>query len=238
MSTVGDYKLLSKEYDYVVIANGDVNFTKELGCWFEWVNTSVRGAVVLGDFDPNTLTVWVNKKYCKYGYAYLTPYNNRKASLNLVVTDVNLEEVDRYWELFIYTENIKYKIVEEFKDKHISGHVYPHRVGNLFLAGNAGGMLDPFLGFGVVSSIVSGVMAARSIVRNKDYEKLLKEVVNKNIQLYEFRKAFNKLENPSLDVVIQSIGLPIIKHLMYYTPLNVVKHGANLFKLTSKKKEY
>jgi len=43
----------------------------------------------IGDFDPNNLIMWINKDYCKNGYAYLSPFNSKKASVILVVTDVN-----------------------------------------------------------------------------------------------------------------------------------------------------
>lgn len=232
--TPADYEPLSMQYDDVVIANGFVNFTKELGCWTEWVNTYVRGAMVLGDFDPNTLIVWINKDYCRKGYAYLTPFDNKRASLILVVTDVNEKEVDHYWELFLYTEGIKYAIVEEYKLNHKSGYVYPHKVGNLFLTGNAGGGIDPFLGFGVTNSITTGVMAARAIAGKKDYEKLIRPVIESNLQLYEFRKAFNTLDNTAYDHLISFLGVPGIKHLIYRTPLNVKKLGSLALKLKSK----
>ena len=113
-STV-DYLVLSKQYDYVVVANGNSTISSELGCWFEHLNTYIKGAVVLGSFDPNTLHVWINKDYCKNGYAYLTPFSDHKASLILIVTDVNEKEIDSYWELFLNTENLKYTIIEEYK---------------------------------------------------------------------------------------------------------------------------
>ena len=37
------------------------------------MSTYVRCATVFGDFDPTSMTVWLNKDYCKNGYAYLTP---------------------------------------------------------------------------------------------------------------------------------------------------------------------
>jgi digeranylgeranylglycerophospholipid reductase len=231
-----DYVSLSSQFDYVVIANGSNNFTNELGCWKEWVNTYVKGAVISGNFNPNSMTVWMNKAYCKNGYAYLTPFSSKKASLSLAVTNVSDSEIDKYWEVFLYSENLNYVIEEEYKINHVSGYVYPHRIGNIFLTGNAAGMLDPFLGFGVIGSVVSGVMAARSIVNNLDYEKLLHKIVKHNLRLLEFRKAINSISNAGYDFIISSISVPGLKHLLYYTPLNVIKLGSGILKLTSFKK--
>jgi digeranylgeranylglycerophospholipid reductase len=222
-STYADIDSLTKEFDYIIVANGLNDFTSELGCWNNWIYATIKGAVILGDFDPNTFIVWINKNYCKNGYAYLAPFSNKRASLNLFINDTNFEEIDYYWELFLNTENLKPVIVEEFKINHHSGYLYPYKVGNVLFAGNSGGALEPFLGFGVYNSIYMGVMAAQAIVQNKDYETLITPIINKNKQLYALRKKFNKLSNTDYDLLIASAGLPIVKQVMYYTPLNVIK---------------
>ncbi|MDQ2085572.1 FAD-dependent oxidoreductase [Herbivorax sp. ANBcel31] len=233
-NTLADYEPLSREFDFVVAANGSASFTKELGCWHETIKTYVKGATILGNFDPNTLVMWINKAYCKNGYAYLTPYNEKKASLILVVSEVNVNEVDYFWELFWNTENFNYTIVEEFKQRHETGYAYPHRVGNIYLAGNAGGSIDPFLGFGQLSSITMGVMAARSMVLGKDYEKMIKNVIIRHNQwIYEMRKSFNNADNKMYDIIVSGIGLPGIKHLFYHTKFNVIRFGYYYFKLKS-----
>ena len=236
-NTYGDYEPLSQKFDYVIIANGQSNFSKELGCWTEWVNTFVRGAVVLGDFDPNAIIIWLNKEYCKNGYAYLTPFDKKRASLILVVTDVSKSEVDHYWELFLYSENIKCPLVEEFKLNHQSGRVYPHKVDNILLTGNAGGVIDPFLGFGVLGSVVTGVMAARSIILNKPYDKLIEGILKTNLQLYEFRKALNSVNNDAYDKIVSSIGLPGVRQLIYKSPINIIKYGSYVLKAMPKKEK-
>lgn len=226
-----DLERLSRQNDYVIVSNGNSTYPEMLGCWQSWLNTYLRGAVVLGNFDPNELVVWINKNYCKRGYAYLTPFNDKKASIILIVSDVNEKEIDHYWELFLTTENIKYTITEEFKQEHRSGFVYPLTVGNIIFAGNSGGAIDPFLGFGQYNSIAMGVMAARAIIFQKDYEKLVCKIREKTLQMLQFRKIFDMLGNTGYDMLISSIGMPGIKHIAYYTPLNVIKYGAALFKL-------
>lgn len=233
-NTLADYEPLSKEFNFVVVANGTAALTKELGCWHETIQTYIKGATVLGNFDTNTLIMWINKKYCKNGYAYLTPYNEKKASLILVVNDVNSNEIDHFWELFWYYENLNYTIVEEFKQKHETGYAYPLKVGNIYLTGNAGGSIDPFLGFGQLSSITMGVMAARSMVFGKDYEKLIEKVVLRhNRWIREMRKAYNKADNKMYDMIVTGIGLPGIKHLLYHTNFNVIRFGYYYLRLMS-----
>lgn len=223
---VADYQKLSKKYDHVVVATGTYAYAKELGCWQEWVRSISRGAVVLGNFDPNTIEMWVDQKYTKNGYAYLCPYNEKRAVLVLVVTDVNEKELDHYWELFLSTENLKYTFVEEFKVEHRSGYVYPMHINNIFFVGNAAGGVEPFLGFGYLNSLVTGVMAGRAIALEKDYEKLVQPIIKRNKQMHEFRKAFNELSNTAYSILIPLVGLPGINQLIYKTPINIGKYGS------------
>lgn len=109
--------------------------------------------------------------------------------------------------------------------------MFPPKVGNIYFVGNAVGALDPFLGFGQFNSIATGVLAARSMVKGSDFQKSIKDIVHRNIQMYEFRKIFNGLNNQSYDRIIRSIGLPGVKRLVYDTNINVIKHGANVLRL-------
>ncbi len=230
------YDALEGMYDHIVISSGEPSMTDELGCWQEWFQGYERGAVVLGNFDPNTQIMWVNKNYCKKGYAYLAPYNKNKAFITLVVSDVDEKEIDAYWEEFLYTENIKYTIIEEFKLEHLAGYAYPNKVNNIYFIGNAGGALDSFLGFGQVNAIVTGIMAARSICTGEDYEKLIKPITRRTKQFYEFRKAFNNLTNDNYDTLIRSIGLSGVKQILYQSSLNIPKYGAKFLRINKKKR--
>jgi len=233
-NTYGDIDPLAKEFDYVVVANGNTVFSNQLGCWFPTIRTYIRGAVLLGDFDPTNLVMWINKDYCKNGYAYLTPFNDKKASLVLVVSDVNEKEADHYWKVFLDYENINYTILDEFKQAHDTGFTYPHKVDNIYFAGNAGGAIDPFLGFGQLNSIEMGVMAARSIANGEDYEKLLKRVTKHNYQLYQMRKAFNSASNDAYDFILASIGFPGIRQILYNTRFDIIKNFARIYWLKEK----
>ncbi|SHK04702.1 FAD-dependent oxidoreductase [Paramaledivibacter caminithermalis] len=230
-----DYEELSKKYDYVIIATGNTNFTEELGCSYRLVTTYLRGAIILGNFDPNELIVWINKDYSKDGYAYLTPFSNKKASLVLIVTDVNDKQVDNYWERFLLTENIESTIIEEFKLKHSTGYTYPNYIDNIYFVGNSRGGIEPFLGFGQINSITDGVLLARAITEGKSYDKLLKKT-DKNIRyLYEFRKAFNRAANGDYDKILSVIGAPVVKQLMYDSQLNVIKVYGTIFKYMNRR---
>lgn len=219
-----NYKSLAKKYDVVVVANGLPHIPRELNCWQELISGWIKGAVVKGDFDPNELFMWVNRKYCRNGYAYLCPYNRKKASLILFVPHVNEKELEYYWNKFLQIENIKYKILEEYSVEHFSGYVSPHKVDNIYFIGVAGGAISPFLGFGQVNSISMGVSAAQSIVEGLEFESLIKDVLDKEKAFYEMRKSFDKLTNKGFDRLINSLDLPVIKQLTYYSNIDVIKY--------------
>lgn len=233
-STEANYKDLSNKFDYVVVADGKPDVPEELGCWTDWISGFIKGAVIEGNFDANELIMWLNKKYCRNGYAYLTPFSSGRASLNLYVPCTDFSDIDMYWDLFLQQENLKYEIVETFKVFHASGRVYPHKVNNILLAGNSGGAMDPFLGFGQFKSVLMGGAAALSIVEGLDYDTLIDSIDSLNIRLYELRKAFDNATNRHYDMMIAAIGIPIIKAIIYETPLNVIKYGAATLKLKRK----
>ncbi|MFZ5966892.1 MAG: NAD(P)/FAD-dependent oxidoreductase [Bacillota bacterium] len=236
-NTLADYKDLTKSFDYVVIATGNSNFAEELGCWQDWVSTYVRGGVVLGDFDPNALLMWIDKDYCKNGYAYLTPFDKDRASLILIATDVTESQIDYFWQQFLYAENLNYKILEEFKLKHKTGYVYPRQLKNIYFAGGALGGIDPFLGFGQLNGITSGVMAGRAIAKGYNYDQLIEHITKANNHLHEFRKAYDRMSNNGYDALVTAIGLPGIKHITYYTPLNIVSLSGPLLKWINRRQE-
>ncbi len=226
LGEVGDYLELSGKYDYVVVANGNSGYAEEVGVWQEWVSTYVRGAVILGDFDPNRLIVWINKDYFKNGYAYLTPFDRQRACIVVITTNVNEKEIDRYWELFLYGESIKNPIVEEFTLVHKSGYVYPHQLGNVLFAGNAGGGVEPFLGFGHLNASIMGVAAARTIALGLSYEKQLMSIMQRNDDMRKMRMMFNSMTNDQYNILMKSLGRPGIKQLLYSTNINVSKIGS------------
>jgi hypothetical protein len=230
LNTIADIHTLKKKYDYVVVANGKIMFARELGIWQTWFEGYVRAAVVHGNFDTGRVDMWINRHYCKKGYAYLTPFSEKKASIILVVDDCNEEDLNEYWNAFLYYENLKYPIIEETTQHHTAGFVYPKVLDNLIFAGLAGGSIDPFLGFGQYNSLSMGVFAARTIALGHDYHRQCDAITKKNLQLNELRMGFDNLENKGYDRLITFLGLPGIRSILYKTPLNFLPLGSGIIR--------
>ncbi len=228
--TAVDYRDVMKDYDYVIIATGDNSVSKAVGCWQELVDIWLYGCEVIGTFDPSCLQMWMDTRYSKSGYAYLTPYSNKRATLALAVPYIGNDEIDYYWDKFREIVKLPYSIVKTFKCEHISGFVKPMIYENMFFVGNAAGGLDSFLGFGQEFALISGIYAARAICKGEDYENNMKGLVNKDLNLLELRKALDKLDNKNIDLLMKALGFPFFRRLVYSTDLNVVKNGSFLVK--------
>jgi flavin-dependent dehydrogenase len=178
--------------------------------------------------------MWLNTEYAGSGYAYLTPFNNRSASLILVVSNANRNNIVGYWKKFWQIENFTYKISSLWDWEHVSGFVYPHQVGNILFVGNAGGFLEPTLGFAFFDAVRSGVFAARSIVEGRNYEGFLTNL-KENIRFStDLRKVLNRCTNKDYDHLVSLLTTPGIKQLIYNTNLDVIKYMALLAGLSEK----
>lgn len=228
LNNMADLTELKKKYDYVVVATGNNLYTKEYGLWQTWFSGYVRAAVVHGNFDTSRVDMWINQHYCKNGYAYLTPFSEKKASLILVVSDCNEEDLNEYWNAFLYYENIRFPIIEEVTQYHTSGFVYPKTVDNVIFTGLAGGSIDPFLGFGQFNSLSMGVFAARTIALGLDYHKQCRYITKKNLYLHRLRQGFDNLDNRGYDKLISSIGMPGVRTLLYKSSLNWIPLGSSI----------
>lgn len=221
-----DWRELSGKYDFVVVADGTEQAARTLGLWQEIISTWVRGAVVLGDFDPHTLLMWLNTSYCRHGYAYLTPFNQRRASLVLIVSGSNADEAEEMWRLFWQMEKLPYQEVEGFSLPHTSGYCYPPQVGNVLLAGNAGGFMEPFLGFGLMGAFKSGFLAGLAVAQGTPYTALTRGLRRQILQALSYRRLLNSLSDAHFNVLVKLLAAPPLKQLIYNTNIDIFKYGA------------
>ncbi|HYE12409.1 MAG TPA: NAD(P)/FAD-dependent oxidoreductase [Patescibacteria group bacterium] len=232
---------IKKDFDHIVVATGSPIIAEELNVWITTFRAQIRIAKVLGDFKPGLLKIWLNKNYANNGYGYLTTKTKKMAELILIVSDIEHNELDDYWNTFISGENIKYDITAVNDIPHIIGYSKPVHMGNIYFTGNAAGMIDSFLGFGSIRAIESGVLAARAIAKNLDYSKLIDPLLKEVDFMYNYRKMINNLNNNDYDKLVSFIGLPVIKQMLYNNPIYKAKHGIlfpkiiNLFKQNSNK---
>ncbi len=236
-NTPVNFEDIQDRYDHVVISTGNLIAAKKLNVFKPLFDAYVRIATLKGSFRTNAITIWLNTKYARHGFAYCVPNSESEAYLILIVTNANYDEFEYFWNLFI-KDNIRDQIVNAKDLRHSVGVVEPVKVGNLYLAGFSGGFIDSFIGFGAMQSILSGAAAGYCISHNKDYPAYIKKIVDSNMKKYEFRKAFDRLDNKALDRTTRFVTLPGVRQLIYNNPLARITQGAPLARLYNKLSDY
>ncbi|MDK2888335.1 MAG: digeranylgeranylglycerophospholipid reductase [Thermoanaerobacter sp.] len=220
--TIADPQALAREYDWVVVATGDSKPARQLGLWQEHSRIIIRGALILGKFEPHTFHVFWDTRFAKHGYGYLAPFDSGRACLYLMVGGITPADMDDYWELFLESKKLHYPVVQTSEMEFHTGRATGHRVGNILLVGNSGGFFSNLLGLGLFPGMISGVLAARAILRGDNYERLIRPLIRRIEQLNELRCKLDKLDNRGLDRLVGILGMPGIKQLIYYSGLDVI----------------
>lgn len=229
-----DYTELAKEYDYVVVANGNLQVPATLGVWKTVFSTMVRGAQVIGEFNPEELIMWLNSDYALGAYAYLTAFSSTRGSLVLIHSNATAQEMERHWISFLKKEKINYHITENFLLPHVAGTAYPHQIGNIILVGIAGGFMESFLGFGTVSSLRSGVLAARAIATNRPFDSMVTTLDEEMRRSVRIREVLNTMRNKDYDRLIALGTLPIIKQINYHSNFPILQYVGTILELVRK----
>lgn len=236
-NTLTNYKELSQKYDYVVVATGRDMEAKELGVWEEQGRISMMGAITLGSFEQDTSLIYFDTEYAGTGFARISPYSSSEAILALYVIykgDFNTLQLDinRYFEKFLEKEKLdKLEIMNRImKPPFSTGKVNRFKIGNILLAGRAAGLTDRLIGTGGIEAIISGVLAARAMIRDEDYDKMLKPVQKHIENISSFRKQIDEFDNNDFDKLVSFLGTPGIKQMLYNTGIDFVDMVGSILK--------
>lgn len=226
---------LEKDFDYVVVADGHWTVPTRYGIYQEIMRTWLKGGIFAGDFEDDTLHMWLDNELTKGVYIYLAPYSKNKAVIAHVVQNVKQEEINDYWHRFLESRNIlkSCDMLESWELPHHAGFVTTNRAGKIYFTGAAGGGVEPFLGFGQFNAVVTGVMAARSIAQGTDVNLLLTDLRKNSQELSILRSLLNAATNQDLDRLLTAMKTPGLRSLVYKTDIDIIKLLANGLKLVS-----
>ncbi len=227
------YKDLKDKFEHIVIASGSLVEADEMNILTETFKSWTRIATVSGEFKTDSITIWVNNDFAKNSYGYLVPDTHNEAKLVLIVNDIQVHQLDDYWNKFISTakKDLNYEIVKTMDVNHKVGIVNRVQVGNYYFTGYAGGFIDDFIGFGSLKAIISGLFAARAIINKQDYNKVMKPFTKYIQKVHLYREAINTFDNQDFNTLITLLGAPVSKLLAYKNPLYRVTQTAPLLKL-------
>lgn len=223
-NTPTDYKELSKRYDWVVISTGRDREARELNVWEDQGMVRIIQGIAIGNFDPDSASMYLNTEYAGTGFARVTPFSSVQAILSVYVIGLLGHEVESLFNKFLQIEGlgsleVLYKII---LPPYYNGRVNKLRIGNILLTGRSAGLAESFVGTGSVEALASGVLAARAIADNDDYESSMKPLQEHIDNVSAFRKTLNGFDNKDFDKLISLIDTPGIKQLLYNTRLNFI----------------
>lgn len=233
-NTRADYFVLREKFDWVVVAAGSREIPAQLGVWQDWLRTWTVGAQVLGEFDPAFVHVWFDRRLANNGYGYLIPFNEKMASLSLIVPDARRAAAIAHWREFLNARGLSWKAASYWEVEHVTGYVHPYQLGNTLFIGQAGGFMDPMLGFSLFVSLVSGVLAARAIAGGEPYPRAVAPIRRHMLDNLSIRRLFDRLEDRDLDRLVAALALPGVRDLVYHSRLNMMRAsavGAGLFRI-------
>lgn len=176
-------------------------------------NIFACGKIYKGKID--SVYLFYNNNYAPKGYLCILPSKDEFEVL-AVSFDVNeFSTLEKKFEDAIKKNKILMNIIKncEVIDEVKGYGNYFNPIGyknGYYYVGEAGGFQDASRGFGVWYAILTGYLAALSIIEKTDYNKkwqnlLLKEV-EENIKR---RKIFNQLSNKDFDIMIKEMGKKI-----------------------------
>ena len=229
------YDQLMKEFTHVIMATGDAKYAIELGNYRKDFTVTLKGVTVEGDFLPNTVAAWLNNDYAPRGYGYLIPFSKKEAHLVIAYPEYpeNREkDPQELWEKFYQGACMKLeqnlKITDNFEvSNYIIGICKEGRIGNTFFTGNCFGSIMPFLGFGQLWAILTGIYAAQDLCGIGSYEEKIAPFMKSYENSLALRRGMEKLDNRKFDLMVKALSGTLGEKLFnsgHHDPLKVVNY--------------
>lgn len=201
-----DVTSLAAEYDWVVVATGDRTWSAEYLQWETDVVWSVQGAIVTGDFFPGEIRFFFHTRYAGTGYAQIAPMDERTATVGIGIPNTTPEELERCWETFRREQGHRWEREEStFTLPHLEcGRVRNHVLGNVLLAGTAGGFVETLGMTGQCAAMESGVCAARQVALNdRSLERFARRWRVYYQRVHRLRRVVNSWTDAEMDSFVQ-----------------------------------
>ncbi len=224
MNTPVDYKELKDKYDWVVIATGREKEARELNVWEDQGGVRIIGAFVSGTFEEDTAAIYMNTEYSGTGYGRLSPLSKSTALAALYIIGKDQTETIPLFDKFLEIEGLnKYEILyHNILPPFTTGRVKKFKTGNILLTGRSAGLVESFLGTGAITSMISGIMAARATIQNEDYDTLVKPLQDFIDNVSSFRPLMDKCKNKDFNNLLSNINIIGVKQSTVNIPIDLI----------------
>ena len=227
------YPQLKKNYTHIVLATGDAAYADKLNNYKIELTVTLKGGIIKGNFNPEVVEAWLNNELAPKGYCYLIPLSSKQANIVIAFPDHRQKNnTDLLWQNFLqeisrYLDHKKIKVNHHFEvNKYIIGQCQQPKINNTFFTGNNFGGIMPFLGFGQVPALLTGIYAALDICGQGDYEQLTKPLRTSFHDSLALRQNLEKLNNNQYDSLVHFLkkfpGNKLV-HLLFQSDKNYLK---------------
>ena len=220
-------KQLQDEFQVIVAADGYRSvLAKKAGLLISRTPKRIGvgvGFTIEGDFDPESIEVWLDNYFSSRGYSYVIPFSKHEASLVSASSGKRINQATYTKRLKELAQSRKWELQGKWVDFESCYDFSSYAEDNLYVVGNAGSFTDPAFGFGLKWAIQSAKLCARAIDENIDYNYLLRQELLPDLESFEvMRKFFDTAENGDYDNFVKRFKNPLVKKL--------AESGKSLFK--------
>lgn len=239
-----DYVQLCKEFEYVILATGDGDYSTKLGNYRSDLTCTIKGATIVGKFDTSVAHAWFNYSIIPKGYAWLIPFSKKEANLVIAYPDYpnNIKlDINEIWKRFYDTAcndlNQNFKISDRFEvQRYMLGICDKPIIDNTYFIGNCFGTISPGLGFGQFTSILTGVYSALDLCKVDKYEKLSKPLFENYNNSLILRRFLENLTDDKIDTIIKSLDNKLLDNIINkvtseHNNLELLKYVTPIMKL-------
>ena len=229
------YEELLQEYTHVVMATGDGAYAAKVQNYQQDLTVSIKGCILKGKFDRYMAAAWLDHHIAPKGYGYFIPISDTEADLAIAYPDYpenTDQDIEALWQHFyqracsVFQQDLE--VIDGFQiENYIIGICKSPRIGNTFFTGNCFGAIMPFLGFGQLTALLTGIYAAYDLCSLGNYEKLTHSLKRSYEQSIILRKSMEQLNNSQYDLFVRALN-GSFGHRLFHTksisPLKVASY--------------
>jgi len=201
-----------KEYKTDILIGADVPLSKVAKCngmfnrefWF-----GLQARIKL-EKDNDFVELYMGD-YCKNGYGWVIPENNKICRVGIMTTEINNGEIFNN-----FLSKFNKKIIDR-QSGLIPIYDSENKIQkkNVYLIGDAAGHVKATTGGGLVFGINSAKILVDCILNNKNYEKEFKKKLERNMWMnLVIRKKLNKFDDNKYNELIRMLNKGKVKEYM------------------------
>lgn len=185
----------AKKQGVEVIFNQKIDINKESDIDIVATGASYRKGIVYGQHyknistEPNALYFFLQNINSSYAYSYVVPFSEKEASIAIVSPQQeNKDCVKKEFDKLLQGNDVIKKIIRNANlENEFFGYAFfkipdtAVKNGKMYV-GEAAGFLDATTGYGIHFAILSGYLAAQSIIKNQNYDELWKNTFGEELK--------------------------------------------------------